>query len=145
MYRLIYKSTGIDVINWDTVESIMHASEDYNRRKDITGVLLASNSSFLQVLEGRYEDINEAFMRIVMDDRHTDVKLIVFHPIDSRLFSSWHMKGIGVFDLSEDTAKALKQKYGESNGEVNFPLEEWQVLAMVQDINLVLDIPEWKK
>ena len=145
MYRLIYKSTGVNPINWDTVESIMHASEANNQRANITGALLASNCHFLQIIEGRYEDVNDLFMRIVKDQRHCNLKLIAFHPIDARLFDSWNMKGIGVFDFNKELEQELIKKYGQQSDEVRFPLEEWQVLAMIQDISLALDIPDWKQ
>ena len=145
MYRLIYRSRSKEVIGWDLVREIMHTSEVHNSEVGVSGVLLATNSHYLQVLEGPYETVNETFMRIACDSRHTDIKLVSFSVIDARIFESWGMLGIGVFDLNKDLEKALKNKYGEEDGELRFPLDEWKVLAMVQDINLMSELPDWKK
>ena len=49
------------------------------------------------------------------------------------------MHGIGVFDLNLTLAGQLKRTYGEKNGEVHFPTQEWQVLSMISDIRMILD------
>lgn len=145
MYRLIYKSQGINPISWTTVETIMHSSEAYNSKNKISGALLATETHFLQVVEGRFEDVNDVFRRIYDDKRHGIIELIAFHPVEARLFDGWSMKGIGVFDLNKSIEKQLIEKYGSEDNSVRFPLEEWQVLGMVQDISIYLKIPEWKK
>jgi len=38
----------------------------------------------------------------------------------------------------------LKKKYGEEDGGVKFPLEEWMALAMIHDINMIHGLPSWK-
>jgi hypothetical protein len=145
MYRLIYKSRSTREIDWPTVQAILNSSENQNREHDIDGVLLATDTHFLQVLEGRFEDVNDTFMRIVQDSRHTDLRLISYGVIDARLFPGWGMKGIGVFDLNKSLEARLLDKYGEENGTVKFPLEEWMVLAMIQDINTDYSLPSWKE
>jgi len=145
MYRLIYRSRSKEKITWDLVREIMHTSDVHNSETGISGVLLATNSHFLQVLEGPYEKVNETFMRIACDSRHTEIKLVSFNVIDARIFESWGMLGVGVFNLNKDLEKALKDKYGVEDGELVLPLDEWKVLAMVQDIKLTSEQPEWKK
>jgi hypothetical protein len=145
MYRLIYKSEGIGPIDWSVVEGIMHSSEANNRKNDIRGALLATEAHFLQVIEGKFEDVNNLFRYIYHDKRHINIQLIAFHPIDARLFDGWSMKGIGVFDFNKDIELKLVEKYGLESSGVRFPLEEWQVLAMVQDISIYLKVPEWKR
>ena len=145
MYRLIYKSHCTQPIDWELVRAIQHESEEYNSTHQITGLLLATDTRFLQVIEGRYEDVNRVFMRIARDDRHADIQLVSFNIVDARLFEGWGMKGIGVFDLNEDLEKRLVRKYGaEDDGSLRFPLEEWLVLAMIFDIKMINEIPEWK-
>ena len=145
MYRLIYKSRSTVELDWDVIKDILHKSEVNNERSGITGTLLATDTHFLQVFEGRFEDVNTTFMRIVRDTRHTDIKLVSFSVVDARLFSGWGMRGIGVFDFNKDIERQLIGKYGEEDGGIRFPLEEWMALAMVHDINMLGDLPEWKK
>ena len=145
MYRLIYKSRTTSEIDWDTISTILNDCEKSNQEHEIGGVLLATETHFLQVLEGKYEDINETFFRIAKDPRHTDLQLISFDVIDSRLFKSWGMRGLGVMDFNKSLAAMLKTKYGEDNGQLRFPAEQWLTLAMINDIKMVHGLPEWKK
>ena len=55
------------------------------------------------------------------------------------------MRGIGAFDFNQKIEKELKGKYGEEEGGIHFPLEEWQALAMINDIKMMRDLPAWKK
>ncbi len=144
MYRLIYKSKSIQEIDWQTVEDILHASEKGNEEHEISGLLLSTNTHFLQIIEGKYEDVNDIFMKIAKDERHNQIKLICFEVIDARLFSGWGMRGIGIFNFNKDIEKMLMDKYGEEDGSVRFPLEAWRVLSLVNDINMVQQIPSWK-
>ena len=145
MYRLIYKSRCNGEITWDLVKSILHASEKSNAEHEISGVLLATAQHFLQVIEGRFEDVNQTFMSIVRDPRHRDIQLVSFNCVDARLFGGWGMRGIGVFDFNKDLARQLMDKYGEEEGGVHFPLEEWLVLAMINDIRMVHEPPDWTR
>jgi hypothetical protein len=54
------------------------------------------------------------------------------------------MKGIGAFDFNNDVASELMQKYGEEEGGVKFPKEEWLALALIFDIQLTQGLPSWK-
>ncbi len=142
MVRLIYRSRSKTKITWDLVQQVMHSSEVHNEKAQVSGMLLATNSHFLQVLEGPYETVNETFMRIVCDARHREVKLISFNIIDTRIFQVWGMLGIGIFDLNQRLETQLIDKYGEQDEELQFPLEEWKALAMIHDIRFMSDISE---
>ena len=145
MYRIIYKSRSVTPLNWDIVRSITSTSERNNEALGVTGVLMASRTHFMQVLEGNFEDVNTVFRRIVKDDRHTELSIVAFSVIDARLFGGWGMRGIGAFDFNVEIENGLKAKYGEEDGGLHFPLEEWQSLAMINDIKMMRDLPEWKK
>jgi hypothetical protein len=84
-------------------------------------------------------------MHIVRDPRHDDIKLISFMVVDARLFAGWGMRGIGVFDFNKQIERQLMEKYGEEAGGIRFPLEGWMALAMIYDIKMMRDLPEWKR
>ena len=136
MYRLIYKSRAKRDIDWGFVNELIAKSESKNRQTDITGVLLASRTHFLQVLEGSFDDINRLFMRIARDDRHDDVQLIAFDCVESRLFGGWAMHAVGVFDFNQGLVDDLVKQYGEEEGSVKFPVEDWKVLALISDLRM---------
>jgi len=145
MYRIIYKSRSVQPLNWEIVRSITSVSEKSNEACGVTGVLLASRTHFLQALEGKFEDVNSVFRRIARDERHEELSIIGFSLIDARLFGSWGMRGIGAFDFNLQIEEELKQKYGEEDGGLHFPLEEWQALAMINDIKMMRKLPNWKR
>ena len=136
MYRLIYKSRANQKIDWEFVKAVLGTSEQNNEEAGITGVLLASDTHFLQVLEGDFDDINRLFMRIARDPRHEDVELISFGCVESRLFGGWTMHGVGIFDFNQDLIDDLVRKYGEEDGSVRFPVEDWKVLALISDLRV---------
>ena len=144
MYRLIYKSRSKQKIDWDMVTNIMNQSSVNNEKRNLTGLLLATDTHFFQIIEGRFEDINSVFMRIARDDRHDNISLISFQVIDTRLFSGWGMRGIGIFDFNKDIERELMDKYGEEEGSVRFPLEEWMGLALANDIRMIRNPPARK-
>jgi hypothetical protein len=145
MYRIIYKSRSVQPLDWDIVRDITKKSESNNESCGVTGVLLASRSHFLQALEGNFESVNSVFRRIVRDERHCDLSIIGFSVVDARLFGSWGMRGIGVFDFNRKIEDDLKEKYGEEEQGIRFPLEEWLALAMINDIKMMGELPSWKK
>ena len=134
MHRLTYKSRCRTEIYWSLVKSIIRASEERNQRDGITGILIATKTHFLQVLEGEYEPLNALFMRIARDTSHERIQLIGFTKVEERLFSRWAMHGIGVFSLDEALTTELKAKYGEEEGGVRFPTEEDAALELIRDI-----------
>jgi Sensors of blue-light using FAD len=145
MYRLIYKSRVAKDLDWPIIEDILHQSEANNALAAVTGFLLATRSHFLQVIEGRFEDVNETFFRIARDTRHEDIQLLSYEVVDARLFESWAMKGIGILDANTDLARQLIAKYGEQDGGVRFPLEAWLALSLIYDIRAIQELPEWKR
>jgi hypothetical protein len=121
LHSLIYKSHCKDLANWDLVNSILASSTRNNPENDITGVLVATETHFLQVLEGEFEVLNLIFERIARDTRHDTVQLISFTEIKERQFSDWAMHGIGLFDLNRELKSRLCSKFGEDDGNIRLP------------------------
>ena len=134
MYRLIYKSRSIMPVDWALVNAIIEASQQQNVSREITGVLLATRTHFLQVLEGSFEDVNKLYCTIVRDPRHHQIQLVSFTCTEKPIFGAWAMHGIGLFNFNRELSQQLKASYGEDDGEVRFPTEEWAVLSMINDI-----------
>ena len=136
MYRLIYKSRANEKIDWEMVKKLIKKSEENNEEAGVTGVLLATETHFLQVLEGGFDEVNELFMHIVRDPRHDRVQLIAFDCVESRLYGGWAMHGVGVFDFNQELTDDLIAQYGEEEGGVRFPVEDWKVLALISDLRM---------
>ena len=132
---LIYKSRCKGLANWDLVESILASSMRNNPANDITGVLVVTETHFLQVLEGPFEPLNATFERISRDKRHDKVQLISFTEIEQRKFADWAMRGIGLFDLNHKLAVRLCKTFGEDSGNVRFRSTESEVM---DSLNMLL-------
>jgi hypothetical protein len=118
---LVYKSRSTGPVTRDLVDSILDSSIRNNPEEGITGVLIATEKHFLQVLEGGYEELNATYERIARDTRHDTLQLISFSEIEERQFGDWAMHGIGLFDLNRDVLAKLYDKFGEDNGSLRFP------------------------
>ena len=128
---LIYKSRCKGLANWDLVESILDSSTRNNPANDITGVLVITETHFLQVLEGPFEPLNATFERIARDTRHEGTQLISFTEIKERKFADWAMHGIGLFDLNRELKSSLSLKFGEDNGNVRLPTTVHEVMDLL--------------
>jgi len=118
---IMYKSRCTSVADLDLVNSILESSIKNNSENGVTGVLIATTTDFLQVLEGEFEAVNATFERISKDSRHANIQLISFTEIEERRFSEWAMHGIGLFDLNHELAVKLCKKFGEENGNIRLP------------------------
>lgn len=128
---LIYKSRSTGLVNRGLVDSILASSTRNNPEKGITGVLIATETHFLQVLEGEFDTLNATFERIARDTRHDNLQLISFAEIEERQFGDWAMHGIGLFDLNSDLILKLCQKFGNDNGNVRFPRTAAEVMELL--------------
>jgi hypothetical protein len=128
---LIYKSHCKGLANWDLVNSILASSSRNNPENDITGVLVATETHFLQILEGEFEALNATFERIARDTRHDTVQLISFTEIKERQFADWAMHGIGLFDLNRELKSRLCSKFGEDNGNIRLPSTANEVMDLL--------------
>jgi hypothetical protein len=99
LYRLVYVSKnripGTDAEVVAAVESILKASQATNAALHITGALIFNSGMFAQVLEGARRDIETLIERIMRDERHSDVEVLVFDRAASRAFPDWSMGFIG--------------------------------------------------
>jgi hypothetical protein len=77
---------------------ILAAAHRNNPKKGITGALLYSGGYFCQVIEGPQDVLEELFESIQMDNRHSDVTVLHFEPIESRGFNEWAMAFAGIED-----------------------------------------------
>ena len=128
---MVYKSRCKDSATWELVDSILESSSRNNPKDGITGVLVATETHFLQALEGEFEALNETFERISRDPRHDKVQLIGFSDVAKRRFGDWAMHGVGLFDLNRSLELRLREKFGETNGIVNLPATMSGVLNLL--------------
>jgi FAD-dependent sensor of blue light len=77
------------------VADILLTSRRNNDESEVTGVLLATDHNFFQVLEGERQAVEAAYARIARDPRHKDIVLTLYESIEVRRFPDWAMAYIG--------------------------------------------------
>ncbi|MBN2800474.1 MAG: BLUF domain-containing protein [Deltaproteobacteria bacterium] len=100
MFHLIYSSVATRDFAADELVELAARSAANNASLDITGILLFSEGSFFQVLEGDAEELDPLFQRIAQDPRHTAVTMVIREPIARRDFADWSM-GLSVLSRGE--------------------------------------------
>ena len=84
---VIQSKTRKEAVNRLTdLKEILDVSEKHNSENGITGLLCYGNQTFLQILEGEWEEVNKTYHRIAQDTRHHTPRLIECLPITVRSF-----------------------------------------------------------
>lgn len=96
IYQLIYISriTSTGLSNASTLNDIAEVSILNNKTENLTGILCYGNGCFFQCLEGTEQALTNLKNRLLMDDRHKDLKIFDFSTIDERRFKSWSLRSI---------------------------------------------------
>jgi hypothetical protein len=134
----MYKSKYSEPLSESLLEAIETTSQENNEALGITGILIGNRSSFMQVLEGEAEAVNEIFNTICKDERHTKIELVGYEIIAQRAFADWSMKCIAVGLLGRILAQRLKQKYGEENADLKLPSDSDEAFALLYDVAFLL-------
>ncbi len=104
IYKLIYTSKAAPGTTDATLEDILATARGHNSGADITGVLLYFDNSFIQLLEGKRNDVMALYDKIKDDPRHTDVDLMFEEYQEGRVFGDWRMAYV---PLDRDSARKL--------------------------------------
>jgi FAD-dependent sensor of blue light len=89
--QLVYVSNRKAACTDEEIEKILASCKKNNPPLNITGILLYSDTKFIQLVEGEYKMINDLYNKIKTDSRHDQTRLISLGPIQKKAFPSWHM------------------------------------------------------
>jgi hypothetical protein len=134
LYRLIYSSTAHPELTPQDLKEILAVSEKNNSENGITGLLCYGNQTFLQILEGEWDEVNKTYHRIAQDERHHTPRLIECLPISCRAFEVWSMQAITLNEFSTEQIKTLILKH---SGTVKLRPE---LMRPDQCLNFLLDV-----
>jgi uncharacterized membrane protein (DUF373 family) len=103
MLQLSYISTATRSMTAEDLTDILRVARARNADRGITGMLLYSNRTFVQVLEGEEDELNALLEVIKRDSRHTALRVLERKRIDRREYADWTMgfKRLGREDLAE--------------------------------------------
>jgi len=89
--RLVYTSARSANCSDSDIDAIVETARKNNPDHDLTGLLLHTQSRFLQVLEGPYENVIELYKKIEKDSRHIGARVRFCEATTRRHFSNWGM------------------------------------------------------
>jgi len=107
LVRLLYASRAAAPVDQDELQAILRQSKAHNPQLGITGLLCCSGGIYLQVLEGGRDAVNQLYLKIAADKRHSDVVLLHYEEIGERRFAGWAMGQVNMARLNP----ALLLKY----------------------------------
>ena len=90
--------------------TLLAECREKNSKAGLTGMLLYSEGTFFQVLEGDRPVVEDLLERLTKDKRHERVRKIILEPIEERAFTQWTM----------GYAKVTKQELAEIPGLSDF-------------------------
>jgi hypothetical protein len=86
--RLIYasrRSAGVDV------PALVAQAARHNEAAGLTGALATLDDDFFQYLEGTPQSVEALLRKLLVDPRHSDLKVLERRAIPRRLFGQWRM------------------------------------------------------
>ena len=75
----------------DDIPAIVQDASARNGLEGITGLLYCEEDSFLQVVEGHDDSVEELLGRLETDPRHRNLRILTDRPIAEREFGDWTM------------------------------------------------------
>lgn len=91
MKSVVYISSAVNFMAEDDLSQILKISRVNNTQQNLTGLLLFSEGTFMQFLEGEDDNVDQTFEKIERDPRHRDLFKIMDGPIAQRNFTEWSM------------------------------------------------------
>lgn len=89
--QLVYVSNRKPNCTTEEIEKILASCKKNNPALNITGVLLYSDTKFIQLVEGDAKVITTLYDKIKLDARHSNPMMLSYGPIKEKSFPSWHM------------------------------------------------------
>jgi len=133
-HRIIYSSFAKIPVNLESIRRIADRSILNNSTNQLRGILVATETRFLQVLEGAPEPTRSTYERIAADVRHDQVNLLTNDLVDAASFSRWKMRCLIAANLPPEHIQSFQQKYGpDDRSTFAIPDRADQALALLKD------------
>jgi hypothetical protein len=130
LVRLLYASRAVAPLTTPILEAILEQSRKKNPPLGVTGILCFSDSLFMQVLEGGRNEVCELYNTIVRDERHNNVRILLYEEIRERLFGGWTMGQVNIRKVNA----SLLLKYAEKANLDPFGGSGHASMALLQEL-----------
>ena len=91
IFQLLYVSSATPQLDEKELLNLLANSQKRNTERGITGLLLHSEGSIIQVLEGEQAEVDKLYAKIEQDKRHTNVMLLSRRTVAQRDFPQYKM------------------------------------------------------
>ena len=116
LHSLTYMSSAVHPPSRAEINHLLTRARIRNAQENVTGVLLHSDGSFLQCIEGPTEGIQRVFAAITADPLHHNVLMLLYDEIKQRAFPNGRMAyrdaSKTVVDIDEALTQALSAHVG---------------------------------
>ncbi|HFZ8993451.1 TPA: diguanylate phosphodiesterase [Citrobacter freundii] len=103
---IIYRSHLCDNVSVKSLEDMVVAANERNKKGDVTGILLFNGNHFFQLLEGPEENVRTIYQHICEDQRHYNLVELLHDYTPLRRFGK---AGMELFDLREHEREEVLQ------------------------------------
>ena len=91
LWQRVYVSTCRHVLSDQQLNDLLAECRINNLINQINGLLIYGEQTFLQVIEGPKESVNDLWEKLQGDDRHTRISSLLSRKIPRVLFKDWSM------------------------------------------------------
>lgn len=116
MIRIVYVSVANNPFDEKELLGLLAKCRANNTERLISGHLIYSEGTFMQVLEGPEKEVDETFARIKKDTRHKNITLLERTNIDERQFADWSM---GFKSISQEQLKEIQGYNYQFDDDIN--------------------------
>ena len=111
LYRYMYLSSQTRPLSPEAMQAVLEVSRRNNLADGLTGLLLAHEGRFFQVIEGPRDAVYACLHRIRHDDRHDGIMRLDSGPVAERAFPLWRMGYAVPDDLAPEHRTAVFSIY----------------------------------
>ncbi|UKM66238.1 BLUF domain-containing protein [Flavobacteriaceae bacterium GSB9] len=87
---ICYLSDSVKHESLENLKLLYLKASANNKKQNITGILIYKNNTFLQVLEGEVNAVDETFKKIKADKRHRNIFKVISSEVDERIFEDYN-------------------------------------------------------
>jgi len=91
IYQLLYVSSAAVELTEEALLELLYESQSKNAARNISGLLLHSDGSIIQILEGEKIDVENLYLKIEQDPRHKGVIVLSRKHVEKRDFPEYKM------------------------------------------------------
>lgn len=137
LFELAYISVAVAPMSEQQLEALLAEARKFNTSVGVTGLLLYSDGTFFQVLEGEEGVVRELYARICQDPRHMRHMEVHAGPLQQRHFPDWSMgyRRVGREQLAamDGYSDLLEPESSVRDAMAGHPVASYQLLLSFSD------------